>query len=64
MKKISSMLEWPKPTNVKSLRGFLRLMSYYKKFIKNYGVIVAPLIVLLRKMPSSGVRKLLRLSRI
>lgn len=47
--KIKSMLEWPTPKNPKALKGFLGLIGYYRKFIKNYGLLAAPLINLLRK---------------
>ncbi|KAF5471810.1 hypothetical protein F2P56_008577 [Juglans regia] len=47
--KVAFMLEWPTPTNLKALQGFLGLMGYYKKFIMNYGLIVAPLTALLKK---------------
>jgi len=42
------MQDWPRPKNLKILRALLGLTWYYHKFVKNYGKIVAPLIVLLK----------------
>lgn len=47
--KITTMLEWPKPKNVQSLRGFLGLTRYYWKFIKGYRIIAALLTTLQKK---------------
>jgi len=47
--KVQAVLAWSLPTNLKQLWGFLGLTGYYRKFIKGYASIVAPLTNLLMK---------------
>jgi len=34
---------WPQPENIKDVRGFLGLTSYYRNFIEHYADIAMPL---------------------
>lgn len=54
-KKIQATVDWPFPETIKSLCGFLGLTRYYSNlflflfFIKEYGAIATPLILMLTK---------------
>ena len=46
--KIDAVKNWPQPTNVRGVRSFLGLASYYRKFVKDFSLRAAPLTNLLR----------------
>jgi len=47
--KIEGVLNWPVPRNIKEVQKFLGLANYYRRFIKDFAKIAAPLHVLVRK---------------
>jgi hypothetical protein len=47
--KVEAVSSWPAPHSARGLWGFLGLAGYYRKFIRDFGVIAAPLTRLLRR---------------
>lgn len=47
--KIQAIIDWPEPTSLKGVCGFLGLIRYYKNFISGFGGIAAGLTKLVTK---------------
>ncbi|MGR0202378.1 hypothetical protein, partial [Klebsiella pneumoniae] len=47
--KVKAIAELAVPRNLKEVRGFLGMVGYYRKFIKDFAELTEPLTKLLRK---------------
>ncbi|GBG88710.1 hypothetical protein CBR_g48239 [Chara braunii] len=47
--KIATIRDWPTPRTLTELQSFLGLANYYRKFVRNFSTIAAPLCRLLKK---------------
>ena len=47
--KIKAKEEWPVPRNVKEVRSFIGICSYYRRFIRDFAKIAKPLYKLTEK---------------
>jgi hypothetical protein len=57
-KKIEKVKEFPRPTTITELRGFLGLASYYRRFIKGFSDIAKPLNELMKGIKyEKGIKK-------
>ncbi|XP_072074188.1 uncharacterized mitochondrial protein AtMg00860-like [Arachis hypogaea] len=55
--KIKVIVEWPRPSTLKQLRGFLGLTGYYRRFVAKYAHLAAPLTELLKKNSFAWTRE-------
>jgi hypothetical protein len=46
-KKIEAIKKWPRPRTVREVRSFVGLASYYRRFVKNFAAVAAPLTALM-----------------
>ena len=51
-KKIEAVADWPRPTTIIEIRSFLGLAGYYRRFMKDFSKIAAPLMRLTQKILS------------
>jgi len=51
---VEKILNWPTPTNITEVRGFVNLASHYRKFVHRFSDIALPLTDLMQGSPKKG----------
>ena len=41
--KVETTVNWPKPTNSTEVRSFVKMVSYYRRFVKEFSKLALPL---------------------
>ena len=49
LSKVDAVQAWPVPTKVKEVQSFLELANFYRRLIKDFSKVAAPLHKLMRK---------------
>lgn len=55
-RKLSAVRDWPAPTTVTQVKSFLGFAGFYRKFIKHFSSIAAPLTDLTKDAPSKNAK--------
>ncbi|KAL0192334.1 hypothetical protein M9458_010630, partial [Cirrhinus mrigala] len=48
-RKVNAVLNWPRPTTLKELQRFLGFSNFYRRFIRHFSTIAAPLTAMVKK---------------
>ncbi|XP_073701959.1 matrix-remodeling-associated protein 5 [Garra rufa] len=48
-RKVTAVLEWPRPKTLKELQRFLGFSNFYRRFIRNFSTVAAPLTSMVKK---------------
>lgn len=51
--RVEAVTDWPLPTSIKDVQTFLGFTGFYRRFIRNYSKVTAPLTELTKKSPGS-----------